>query len=121
MAVQEDAEQAAVAAAESDVQHVLRAGETRDTELPPYLQNLPEKDHAQDIGLKRTYALALLIALGIQLLIADAVFVAYAWAGVDWAVASSVMDVWLGAVVVQVIGVILVVTRYLFPRRDTNP
>jgi Zn-dependent peptidase ImmA (M78 family) len=41
-------------------------------------------DHWQDIQLKRTYAKWLLILVAAQRLIADAVFVAYAWAGEDW-------------------------------------
>jgi len=44
---------------------IARAGAGREiTELPALLQNLPEKDHWQDIRLKRIYALTLLIALG---------------------------------------------------------
>ena len=121
MTDQRGAEPAAVVAAKSDARQVLRADEVRDTELPAYLRNLPEKDHEQDIRLKRTYALALLIALGIQLLIADGVFIAFAWAGVDWNLSPVVIDVWLAATVVQVIGVVLVVTRYLFPQRDSKP
>lgn len=87
-------------------------------ELPPVLKHLPQKDHHQDIKLKRIYAVSLLIALGIQLLIADGVFVAYVWAGENWRVSPDVVNVWMGAAVVQVIGVVIVVTRYLFPRRD---
>ena len=106
--------------AEGAVREIARTGAGREiTELPALLKNLPEKDHWQDIRLKRIYALALLIALGVQISIADGVFVAYAWAGADWKLTPGVINVWLGATVVQVIGVVLVVTRYLFPRRDS--
>lgn len=101
-----------VSAAEGAVREIARSGAGREiTELPALLQNLPEKDHWQDIRLKRIYAPALLIAHGVQIAIADGVFVAYAWAGTDWKLAEGVINVWLGATVVQVIGVVLVVTR----------
>jgi hypothetical protein len=75
-------------------------------------------DHWQDIQLKKTYAKWLLILVAAQLVVADAVFVAYAWAGNDWRLETSVIQIWLGATLVELIGVALVITRYLFPRRD---
>jgi hypothetical protein len=75
-------------------------------------------DHWQDIQLKKTYAKWLLILVAAQMIVADAVFVAYAWAGNDWHLEASVIQVWLGATLVELIGVALVITRYLFPRRD---
>jgi hypothetical protein len=91
------------------------------------LQNLDPHDHAalkgldhwQDILLKRSYARALLVLVTIQLALADAVFIAYAWAGRDWHLEPGVIQVWLGATLVELIGVALVITRYLFPRRDS--
>lgn len=50
-----------------------------------------------------------------QLFIADVGFFLYASIGVSWNVTASVMNVWLGASVIEVIGVVLVVTRSLFP------
>jgi hypothetical protein len=32
-----------------------------------------------------------------------------------------VIEVWLAATLVELVGVVLVVTRYLFPRRDLIP
>jgi hypothetical protein len=75
----------------------------------------------QEIELRRTYANGLLRILTAQLVIADLVFVVFAWAGKDWNLSTAVIDTWLGAVVVQVIGVVLVVTRHLFPQRDGKP
>jgi hypothetical protein len=49
------------------------------------------------------------------------VFVAFAWAGQDWHLSTAVIDVWLAATVVQVVGIVLVVTRNLFPDRDAKP
>jgi hypothetical protein len=75
-------------------------------------------DHWQDIRLKKSYAIALLILVSLQLFIADAVFVVYAWAGEDWRLGSGVIQFWLGATLVELIGIALVITQYLFPRRD---
>jgi hypothetical protein len=46
-------------------------------------------DHWQDIQLKKTYAKWLLRLVTAQLFIADAVFVAYAWAGENWQLEAS--------------------------------
>jgi hypothetical protein len=75
-------------------------------------------DHKQDIELKRTYAKWLLILVAGQLVLADGVFIAYAWAGVDWHLETAVVQAWLGATMIELVGVALVITRYLFPRRD---
>jgi hypothetical protein len=111
-------EQGALAPSEAAIEQIADAGVAREIErLPAPLQNLPQKDHAQDIRLKRIYALSLLVGLGVQVSIVDAVFTAYAWAGVNWNVQEPVMGIWLGATVINVIGIVLVVTNYLFPQR----
>lgn len=71
----------------------------------------------QDVRLKGFYAYFLLAIMLGQLVVADAGFFFYADVGKRWAVDASIMHVWLGATVVEVIGIVLVVTRYLFPRR----
>jgi hypothetical protein len=75
-------------------------------------------DHFQDIKLKKKYATWLLWLITIQLVIADAVFVVYAWEGEHWRLDAAVIQVWLITTLVELIGVALVITRYLFPRRD---
>jgi hypothetical protein len=67
------------------------------------------------------YANGILAILGFQLLVTDAVFVAFAWAGEGWSLSPGVIEVWLGATVVQVVGIVLIVTRHLFPSRDGRP
>ncbi|MGD0452308.1 MAG: hypothetical protein ABSB69_01805 [Solirubrobacteraceae bacterium] len=133
-------DQAELEAAEGKVREILQAGEGRESPaLPRDLQHLPEKRAAQElerarqevetkrerdkqeIELRRTYANGLLRILTGQLVIADLVFVVFAWAGKDWNLSTAVIDTWLGAVVVQVVGVVLVVTRHLFPQRDSKP
>lgn len=103
-------------AAEGKVKEILEAGEARPSaELPKELQHLPEKRVAQ---LRRTYARGLLLILTGQLLIADVVFWVFAEEGKNWVLSTAVINTWLAAVVVQVIGVVTVVTLHLFPRRD---
>jgi hypothetical protein len=81
-------------------------------------EGLEGADHKQDIELKKTYAKWLLRLVAAQLVVADAVFIAYAWAGVSWRLDTSVVQAWLAATMLELIGVALVITRYLFPRRD---
>lgn len=110
-----------VARSEANVVRIADSGGGREVStLPPFLRHLDERDHAQDIRLKKIYALSLLAGLGIQLLIADGVFVAYGWVGEQWKISEPVMSVWLGATVIQVIGIILVVANYLFPHRQPS-
>ncbi len=75
-------------------------------------------DHFQDIKLKKKYANWLLWLISIQLVVADIVFVVYAGVGERWHLDAAVIQVWLVTTLVELIGVALVITRYLFPRRD---
>jgi hypothetical protein len=89
--------------------------------LPRTNDYLERLDREQDIKLKRRYARVLLWLLAGQLAVADGVFIAYAQVGAHWRLSATVIDVWLGATLIEVVGIVLVVTRYLFPRRDTQP
>ena len=102
------------------------------TPLPGDLAHLPERERAQNLelrrrfaeqehGLRQSYADWLLWLLGAQFLMADAVFVAFAWVGRRWDLPPGVIEVWLAATVVQILGVVAVVTRHLFPNRDQTP
>jgi hypothetical protein len=84
-------------------------------------QALAGLDHWQDIRLKKSYAKWLLLLVAGQLIVTDLVFVAYAWAGENWHLDAGVIQVWLGSTLVELVGVVLVITRYLFPRRDRHP
>jgi len=55
-----------------------------------------------------------LTALG-QVICADVVFVLYAQRGMHWRLPVSAIEAWLAATVIQVIGIVLVITRSLFP------
>ena len=69
----------------------------------------------QEHGLRQRYGDWIMWMLGVQLLVADAIFVDFAWAGRGWDLAPGVIEVWLAATVVQVVGVVAIVTRHLFP------
>jgi hypothetical protein len=49
------------------------------------------------------------------------VFITYAWVGHDWSVPAGVVQVWLGATFVQIVGVVIVITRSLFPSGGELP
>lgn len=109
---------------------ILEEGAATDAPAKPDdLQWLTEKLQAQEIQhkeayakqeieLRRTYARGLLLILGFQLLAADIVFWVYAEVGKHWVLSDGVIQIWLAAVVVQIVGVVTVVTQHLFPRRD---
>ncbi len=120
------------AAAEKAAIDALQTGAVRETTLPEHLRHLPERERALELDLKRAfagqehalrerYATWILVILGGQFLISDAVFVAFAWAGEHWDLSTAVIQVWLAATVIQIIGVALVVTLHLFPNRDGKP
>jgi hypothetical protein len=109
----------------------IRPEERRPPEMPEEFRHLPELERAQGLTLQRmfaeqefdlrqNYADWIIRVLGVQLFVADAVFVVLAWAGWNWELSSGVIEVWLAATVVQVVGVVAIVTRNLFPNRDGN-
>jgi hypothetical protein len=119
--------------AEQGAKRLLQEGATTDAPaMPESLRFLAEKlklqeielkkEYAkQEIGLRRNYAAGLLIILSVQLLAADLVFWVYAEVGEHWQLSDGVIQIWLAAAVVQIVGVVGVVTRHLFPRRDRQP
>lgn len=109
-----------VQAAEGKIQKALQTSARDATPLPPHLRNLPEQQEHQDMQLKREYAGFIKRALFGELVASNTIFVAYAWAGRHWNLPPVVINIWLGSTVVQVIGVVGIVTRHLFPRRDSD-
>lgn len=59
--------------------------------------------------------------LAAQMAAADYMMYEYGTHGVNWDVPGTVMNTWLPATVVQLIGVVFVVTRYPFPRQTAPP
>jgi hypothetical protein len=78
------------------------------------MRELARKKAKQVLGFGRVYAYGALIAAGIQVLIADTAFYIYGYEN-HWHVPASAIDAWLAATVIQVIGVVLVIVRSLFP------
>jgi hypothetical protein len=116
----------------NELLRALAKGSPASEETPTEYRFLDEKrrvvelkilqDHAdQDITLRQKYATWLLGILAAELVVVNIIFVAYAWAGKHWSLPEGVIQTWLGATFVQIVGVVTVVTRYLFPRRDQSP
>lgn len=113
-------------------QRLLAEGAASDTvEMPEDYKYLPEKLKAleirlkegyaeQEIGLREAYAKGLLLVLAVELIVVNVLFWLYAEKGKNWDIPDGVIQIWLGATVVQVVGIVGVVTRYLFPRRDNG-
>ncbi len=84
--------------------------------LPPSRkERLEGDDLEQSIKLKRFYGLGILLLMGLQLIVVNAVFVIYASKGYDWRPPEGVVQVWLTATFVQIVSVVVVITRSLFP------
>jgi hypothetical protein len=68
-----------------------------------------------DLNLKRIVGYGALAMMAAQLVVADAVFIFYC-VGKGWGkLPEGSMQAWLAATVVQVIGVVLVIARSVFP------
>jgi hypothetical protein len=132
----EEAPPAGNAAQESPIDalvRILNDGEAREApEMPLEFRHLDEKLKLQEIELKReyasqeiqlrrSYARGLLAILALQIAAADVVFWVFAEVGEHWHLSDGVIQIWLAAAVVQIVGVVTVVTRHLFPRRDDKP
>jgi hypothetical protein len=77
---------------------------------------LKARDRRQDIGLKRVLAYFAVGAVGVQLLVANWFFHTYL-NRVDFVPSDAVMIAWLSASVVEVIGIVAIIARNLFPNR----
>lgn len=80
------------------------------------LDDVEERRKAQFVDLRSGYGWGLLVLMYLQVALANGIFIYYARAR-QWDVPSSVMQVWLGATVVQVIGIATIVVRHLFPSK----
>lgn len=66
-----------------------------------------------ELNLRRVFGYGLLLAVIAEIMFLNVVFVIYA-AKNDWHIDGTTIQVWLGATVVQVIGLAGVVVKYLF-------
>jgi hypothetical protein len=77
-------------------------------------ERLNLREHEEKLDLRMKVGKELLFVMKLQMFAADLVFVLYGfWNG--WDIPAVAIDGWLAATVIQVIGVVLVITRSLFP------
>lgn len=85
-------------------------------QLPPSRKEKLEGDDLEQlIELKRFYGRWILIMMAVQLVVVNAGFLAYSWAGYHWTPPDGVVQVWLTATFVQIVSVVVVITKSLFP------
>jgi hypothetical protein len=102
-----------------EVANALAGGEVARVQvLPPSRDELEREHLQQDLELKKRYGRWLLWLVTAQLVVADLLFTLYFIVGAHWDPPEGVMYAWLTTTLVELVGVVTVVTRYLFPRRD---
>jgi hypothetical protein len=85
-------------------------------ELPPERKERLEGDDLEElIKLKRFYGRSVLALMTLQLVVVNAGFLVYSWKGYEWAPPEGVVQVWLTATFVQIVSVVVVITKSLFP------
>lgn len=85
-------------------------------ELPPERMERLEGDNLEQlIKLKRTYGIAILIMMAVQLVVVNVGFGLYTALGYNWAPPDGVVQIWLTATFVQIVSVVVVITKSLFP------
>jgi hypothetical protein len=85
-------------------------------ELPPERKARLEGDDLEElIKLKRFYGRSVLALMTLQLVVVNAGFLFYGWKGYGWKPPEGVVQVWLTATFVQIVSVVVVITRSLFP------
>lgn len=80
------------------------------------MQQISEDDAAQTVKLKGMLAKSTFGVIGLQLLIADIAFFSYGSSN-DWKIDAEVMMSWLAATVIEVLGVVIIIARHLFPSK----
>jgi hypothetical protein len=95
--------------------------ESNDTGLSSSAEQITALDAAEDLrrkkgdtDLKHMFAVVILAMSAAELIFVNVIFYAYLSHNM-WVASSAVLNVWLGASAVQIFGIILVVTRHLFP------
>jgi hypothetical protein len=104
----------------AEIQRILADVETEPLEYIDETTDLARRERETDLRLKQWYANWLLKGLAAQIFIVNLFFLLYASIGVGWNVPQAVISVWFSATVVEVVGVVAIVTRHLFPRRDNQ-
>lgn len=105
-----------------DAAREAREGDARDAEPGPLEELTPavKANYLQDTRMRRNFAIWAAGVVTAQLVASNIIFVFYASKGRDWDVPTTAISAWLSATLVEVVGIVLVVARYLFPRRDLS-
>lgn len=82
-------------------------------------EELATEGRRHDLILRKRIGIFAIVGVSAELITANAVFIAYAWAGQHWKIPTAAINVWLGATVVQIFGILYVITNYLFPKSGT--
>ncbi|WP_151199574.1 hypothetical protein [Cryobacterium sp. LW097] len=80
------------------------------------MTTLKRRDRGQDIFLKRVLAYFAIGAVAVQLAVANFFFWHYLQR-LNFAASDPVMVAWLSATVIEVIGIVAIIARNLFPNR----
>jgi hypothetical protein len=98
--------------------HLLRvraeAAETAKLEAEADILGERAVTEKENRRLRFSIAIAALVLMALQVLVANGIFTWYGVAG-GWAVPSSAVTAWMGTTVVEVVAVVLVIVNYLFP------
>jgi uncharacterized membrane protein YkvI len=81
------------------------------------MDDLRRSKKASEVALHRRVGNGALILMVVQVLIADTAFYFYGFFN-DWDIPTAAITGWLAATVIQVVSVVLVITRSLFPVDD---
>lgn len=109
--------------------HVTRAvhAEVAKADPPPEARDKLDEDRRRvrverarsDLKLSKVVGYGALGLMSAQLIVADAAFYFYGFWN-SWHVPAAAVEIWLAAIVVQVVGVVLVITNHLFPGDPGN-
>lgn len=78
------------------------------------------RDMTQTSRLRKQLAVFAIVAVSAQLVVANGYFGFYLWKTQDAGFEPSVMIAWLTATVVEVVGIVVIVARNLFPATATS-
>jgi hypothetical protein len=81
---------------------------------PARFDDLERRKRESDLGLRRVVGYGALTLMALQIATADVAFYLYG-ASNSWDIPVAAINGWLAATVIQVVSIVLVITRYLFP------
>jgi hypothetical protein len=79
---------------------------------PQAIQDAENEDRRK---IRKKIVYPVLVVAGVQFVVADVVFAIYGSRN-HWHIPSTVMTAWLSSTVVQIVGIVLIVMNYLFPK-----